>query len=195
MPKKSHAAPFGALERIARSESVPSLEDFLALGRELQDARLDFFVRGAFSETTLPAIYAGILVKNSCKYHRMADSNARAGIQGVADVLAQLAKKPKFWAYVRDELVKFSGLVAEEIKSRTPFQAVPVAVRKGRRPTNTLLLDFDEKQRRKNPKLTDKEVLAAFRMKHAKHPIFESDDPQAALRAARSRRKKKPRDA
>jgi hypothetical protein len=71
-------------------------------------------------------------------------------------------------------------------KPRSTFRS-----RTGQRAKNDELLEFDESERKKNPNLTDKEVLAAFRKKHSKHPIFESDDPQAALRAARSRRKKK----
>jgi len=64
-------------------------------------------------------------------------------------------------------------------------------VNQGRRAKNDDLLDFDENEREKNLNLTDKEVLAAFRKKHRNHPIFESDNPGGALRAARSRRKNK----
>lgn len=66
------------------------------------------------------------------------------------------------------------------------------SLRRGRRATNDILLDFDELERKKKPELADKEILAAFKKKYPDHPIFETEDPRAALRAARSRRKKKP---
>ena len=74
----------------------------------------------------------------------------------------------------------------------------PVAVQKprahmGRRSKNDKLLDFDENKRKKNPALTDKEVLAAFRKKYPNHPIFEAEDPEGAFRASRSRRKNRPK--
>jgi hypothetical protein len=63
--------------------------------------------------------------------------------------------------------------------------------RSGPRPKNDALLDFVERELRKNAQLTDKEILDKFRKKHPKHPIFESNDPCAALRAARARRKRR----
>jgi len=62
---------------------------------------------------------------------------------------------------------------------------------RGARSKNDDLLDFDERSRKTNKHLTDKEVLAAFRKKHPKHPIFQCDKPESSLRAARSRRKRK----
>ena len=87
--------------------------------------------------------------------------------------------------FLLTEMNRFrQGQITSHTLSITP------ASKTGRRPSNSELLDFDELQRTKNPTLTDKEILSQFRKKYPHHPIFESDDPKGALRAARSRRRK-----
>jgi hypothetical protein len=192
-----HACLYEALQRITRSESVPPLDAFLDLGRELHEARLDFFISEAFSDRTDPASMAKNLLYTSCRHHAIPGEQARLGDAAhVRNLLGQIEARAGFWPYVRDEVIKFSRLVAEELRKRVQLRpAQPTQSRRGRRPANDLLLDFDENARRERPSMTDKEVLDAFKKQHPRHPIFESDDPRGALRAARSRRKKKPPDA
>lgn len=110
-----------ALDRITRSESVPPLDAFLELGRELHAARLDYFIRGAFPSRTDPAMSALHLTSTACRFHEMPDDQARLkDDEHVADLLAQVAQRPGFWLYVRDELLTFTRLVEEELRKRHP---------------------------------------------------------------------------
>ncbi len=98
---------------------------------------------------------------------------------------------PTCWeAGLQQEQAALRQLPSPQVDSKTRKTAKQA--RPGRRAPNDNLLDFDETQRKKNPGISDKEILEAFRKKNKNHPIFESDDPRAALRAARSRRKRKP---
>jgi hypothetical protein len=182
-----------ALDRITQSEVIPSVEDFLELGREVREARLDYFLQPAFLGGTEPKGSAFNLTHTSCCYYQTSDEQARLKYaQDMSRLLADIKARPGFWLYVRDEFVRFSRLVREELRNRTlPQTSLRSQTRRGRRSTNADLLDFDENERRKNPNLTDKEVLTAFRKKRPNHPIFESADPEGALRAARSRRRKR----
>jgi hypothetical protein len=63
--------------------------------------------------------------------------------------------------------------------------------RSGPRAKNDDLLAFAEAIRKKQPTLTDKEILNHFRKKHPTHSIFESQDPERSLRAARARNRRK----
>ncbi|HTU93769.1 MAG TPA: hypothetical protein VMF69_27060 [Gemmataceae bacterium] len=112
----------------------------------------------------------------------------------LSDIL--LALEMEYLRAVHRQAV-ITGIINQLPVDKQPQEAVSgyrpsTSLRRGRRAKNDVLLDFDELERKKKPELTDKEILAAFRKKHPDHPIFDSEDPRAALRAARSRRKKKP---
>jgi len=71
-----------------------------------------------------------------------------------------------------------------------PEQKIP-RQKAGPRFKNDDLLAFDQQLRKRNTRLTDKEVLKAFQKKKPNHPIFQAGNPEGALRAARSRSKSK----
>jgi hypothetical protein len=73
---------------------------------------------------------------------------------------------------------------------------MPSARRKatsGPRPQNDDLFDYEAQALKKNPSLSDKEILEGFKKHRPSHSIFQASDPRAALRAARARRKKRQR--
>jgi hypothetical protein len=128
MARKKHVAdPFApypglreAIDRITQSESVPLQNTLLEFGRELHSARLDYFIKSqAFPDQTDPARYAQFLTRAACRFHEMPDDQARLGDgQHVNNLLTEIAQRPGFWLYVRDEMVKFSRLVVEELRRR-----------------------------------------------------------------------------
>jgi len=118
-----HQALRNALDRITQSETIPPLEAFLDLGRELREARLDYFIEGAFPDRTDPARYARPMVDAACRYHALSGEQVRLGDDHhVIRLLAEIAQRQPspYWPYVRDELAKFPNLVVAELKKMDP---------------------------------------------------------------------------
>jgi hypothetical protein len=68
----------------------------------------------------------------------------------------------------------------------------PSEYKLGRTPTNKDVVDFALEVLRENRKAKVKDILKAWKAQHPDHPIFSSDHPDRALRAALSRRRKEP---
>ncbi|HEY1379444.1 MAG TPA: hypothetical protein VGF55_21760 [Gemmataceae bacterium] len=89
------------------------------------------------------------------------------------------------------------GEVADRMEGKSkrgvdpPLAKSRSKAKSGPRRQNDDLFEYESRELKKNPHLSDKEILAGFKKKHSDHPIFQATDPRAALRAARARRNKK----
>jgi hypothetical protein len=109
-----------AFDRIISSENTPPPEAFLDLGLELHKARLNYFIDGAIPGSSGPPLYVRVLAYAACRHHELTDEE-RARVKDDEHVKRVLAEmRPGLWPYVRDELVKFYRMVAEELKQRMP---------------------------------------------------------------------------
>jgi hypothetical protein len=158
------------------------------------------FVKDKLPQGTDPEKYAANLLYAATRYHQLeVEKEMRARVrddQFIPDRLAEIGPKQLSGA-VRAELVKLHKLIVAELESRAPHRRSPSTAqeapsspkRSGPRPKNDEVLDFEAAERAKDPTLTDKELLVRFKKKCPGHSIFEAEDPENALRAARSRRK------
>ncbi len=117
-----------ALDPILRSNATPSLEMFLDLGRELNKARLYDFIDeairgGELAKSTARGLLSAVTRRHDPRLD--AETHARVDDEGHARGLLADIQQYGRWLYVRDELIKFSKLVDEELAKRSilPSQA------------------------------------------------------------------------
>jgi hypothetical protein len=117
------------LRQIINSNDVPPFDTFLELGRAIHDARLDDFIDPAIPGRTNPSRDAKQLVYAAWRHFRNSDED-RIRLEDDKVVKRTLDKlQPDDWLSVRDELVRFSRLVHEELDQRqiTPSSSLELA--------------------------------------------------------------------
>jgi hypothetical protein len=82
---------------------------------------------------------------------------------------------------------------AVQVSAVSSSKAPQEKTKPGPRSKNNSLLAFEEQLKKRNPHMTDADILEEFGKKFPNHPIFKTGDPKGALRAARSRKNKKKR--
>lgn len=198
---------FPAFERILLSESIPAEDDFNQFWSELIAARLEHFTFQRYPtgiSSGDPRFPVSLLV-HGMAHARTARKTPDQSNSAFTSAFTYISLG-NLWLHARDELRRLAALIVDELATRrvteskvfganaTDPKSKPTGTdqrRSGPRSKNDQLLDFEEKARKRNSNLTDKELLAAFQKKYPNHPIFQATDPQGALRAARSRKKKK----
>jgi hypothetical protein len=121
-----------AFNSVVRAETPPPSEDFLSLGRELNKARLFYFIQneafpGREPLPPAPSYCRGLLLAATRLHEARLDAATHARVQDEAFVQRQLAsiEEDGHWPDVRDELCKFYSAVREELRRREPPPAGP----------------------------------------------------------------------
>jgi hypothetical protein len=118
-----HEALRNAFAQIVLAETLPSLEAFLDLGRELNEARLYSFIDEALPSRELAQSYCRGLLSAVTRHHdARLDVEARERVNDRGHARGQLAhiEEGGHWLHVRDELCKFYNAALEELGRRLP---------------------------------------------------------------------------
>jgi hypothetical protein len=121
-----HAELRIAFDSIIKSETVPPLSAFLALGKDLNDARLDSTISEQIEGRSIPAstargiIYTAMRHQNPEIREEEIPGIRASDEQHLMKLIAEIVEHRR-WTKVRGELVKFSKQVFKELEERTPL--------------------------------------------------------------------------
>jgi len=105
--------------------TVPPASPFLELGRQIQKARLYYFVNDELPKATLPQSYAANLLHAATRYYELEnDEPTRARVrddQHVEKLLAEIRENGR-WPYVRDELANCSSMILQQERGRRELE-------------------------------------------------------------------------
>jgi hypothetical protein len=115
-------ALIAAFDSVVLSDTLPSLEAFLALGRELNDSRLNDFIDDSIvGQSTTKGCLRGLLYA-AARHHDAridAETHARVDDEGHVRKLLTMTSETANWLRLRDELRKFYKAVLEELGRRS----------------------------------------------------------------------------
>jgi hypothetical protein len=103
-----------AFEKVYLSAKLPSFQDFLDLGRELREARLQEFTGQALHGPEPARAFARNLLYTAARIHQ----GAHAGDTAHLEDLMQQVNQSNYWLHVRDEIVKFAKQAYRELSER-----------------------------------------------------------------------------
>ena len=105
-----------AFEKVYLSDSLPSFQDFLDLGRELAKARLQEFIGQALHGPEPSRSYARNLLYTAARIHQGLQASDTPHLEG----LIRQVNTGDSWLHVRDEIIKFYKMAREELEKRAP---------------------------------------------------------------------------
>src|SRR5262245_20132497 len=115
--RRDHDGLLAAFTVLDRAETLPSLESFLELGRELHLARLDAFITEVVTSGDMGRSYVSGLLAGASRFHdeRLdAETRARVDDEGHVRKLLTDIEKGGWWLHVRDAIWKLARLAIAE---------------------------------------------------------------------------------
>jgi hypothetical protein len=154
-----------AFEKVYRSETTPPLDDFLALGKELNAARLNEFICQTLHGPQTDRAYARGLLYTAARIYEGANPADKPHLE---KLIAEVDANNR-WLFVRDEIIKFYKMVNKELADRLPpnqaSMETSVSESSGLNKTESAVLSIIRGQP-KGQGITGKEILKKLREKH-----------------------------